>query len=103
MPYKSQKIIIANTEFDRRIKLDDDQKEQIRNKWKQGQSIHGLSREYKVDRQVIRYTIFPERYEKMKLRNKEYAKTYEIPTEKSTTHTREHRRYKQKLHVEGKI
>lgn len=33
MPYKSEKIIIANTKYDKRIKLDEDDKEKIKNKY----------------------------------------------------------------------
>ncbi len=103
MPYKSEKIKIANTKYDRRIKLDDDDKNAIVEKYMKGQSMRSLSREYQVDRQVIKYTIFPHHKEEMYKRNKEYLKTYEVSKDTHNKYMRTHRNYKHELHKEGKI
>jgi hypothetical protein len=103
MPYKSEKIKIANTKHDKRIKLDEDDKEQIVKKYYQGQSMRSLSREYKVDRQVIKYTIFPNYKEEMYKRNKEYLKTYEVDKETRNEYARKHRKHKQDLYLKGEI
>ncbi len=103
MPYKSEKIKIANTKHDKRIKLDEDDKSTIVEKYMRGQSMRSLSREYQVDRQVIKYTIFPYYKEEMYKRNKEYQKTYEISKDTHNTYMRTHRKHKQELYLEGKI
>lgn len=101
MPYKSQKIKIANTKFDRRLKLDEDDKQVIISAYEKGESMRSLSRRFKVDRQVIKYTIFPEYKEQFFKANRERPKEYD--REKNTTVKREHRRYKHNLYKEGKI
>ena len=51
MPYKCEKIKIANTQYDRRIKLSDDDKEEIQDRYfNHGESMRSLSRVFKVDR-----------------------------------------------------
>lgn len=104
MPYKSEKIIIANTKHDKRIKLDEDDKEKIRNKYfNNGYSLRALSREYQVDRNVIKYTVFPEFYERMKERSRKFMKSYEVPKEKKADYKRTHRKHKQELYLKGEI
>ena len=103
MPYKSERIIIANTQYDKRIKLDEDDKKQIVSKHNQGQSMRSLAREYHVDRQVIRYTIYPEHYEALKAYSREYQRTYDVGVDKRNEYKRVHRKHKQELYLEGKI
>jgi transposase-like protein len=103
MPYKSERIIIANTQYDKRIKLDEDDKQQIVSIHNQGQSMRSLAREYHVDRQVIRYTIYPEHYEALKAYSREYQRTYDVGVDKRNEYKRVHRKHKQELYLEGKI
>ena len=103
MPYKSEKIKIANTSYDKRIKLDEDDKNAIVEKYYKGQSMRSLSREYQVDRQVIKYTIFPSHYETMKAYSKNYQKTYEISKDTHNEYMRTHRKHKQELYIKGEI
>ena len=103
MPYKSEKIKIANTKHDKRIKLDEDDKNAIIEKYYKGQSMRSLSREYQVDRQVIRYTIYPEHYEALKAYSREYQRTYDVGVDKRNEYKRVHRKHKQELFLEGKI
>ena len=102
MPFKSQKIKIEGTQFDRRLKLDEDDKKEIISSYEKGESMRSLSRRFKVDRQVIKYTIFPEYKEQFYKANRERPKP-EYSNEKLATYKREHLRYKHNLYKEGKI
>ena len=102
MPYKSEKIKIANTQYDRRIKLSDDDKEEIILRFEKGESMRSLSRSFKVDRQVIKYTIYPEFKKEFYDTNRRRVKP-EIEKEKRNEYTRKHRSYKQSLYKKGKI
>jgi hypothetical protein len=103
MPYKCEKIKIANTQYDRRIKLSEDDKEQIQDRYfNRGESMRGLSRVFKVDRQVIKYTLFPDYKKQFYKANRERVKP-EVEKPKHNAYMRTHRAHKQKLFVEGKI
>lgn len=68
MPYKSEKIRIAGTQYDRRIKLTPDQKEYI--KWlreKQLISYSKLAKIFGVSKRLIQFICCPDKY----LKNKE--------------------------------
>lgn len=106
MPYKSEKIKIANTQYDRRIKLTDEQRKEIREKYATGTVGHRpLAKEYGVSRSLIRLIVDEERYEKSKADFRERRKDgrYNKSREESNELAREKRRYKQKLYLEGKI
>lgn len=102
MPYKSEKIKIEHTKHDRRIKLTPEDKEDI--KELTGMSIRGIARLYGVDKRLIQFILFPERYEKNKRLRKERggSKIYYDRT-KNTITQRKHRRHKQNLFVSGEI
>lgn len=71
MPYKSEKIRIAGTQYDRRIKLTPDQKEYI--KWlreKQLISYSKLAKIFGVSKRLIQFICCPDKY----LKNKESFK-----------------------------
>ena len=106
MPYKSEKIKIANTEYDRRIKLTDEQWREIREKDATGTvGPRPLAKEYGVSRSLIRLIVDEERYEKSKADFRERRKDgrYNKSREELNELAREKRRYKQKLYLEGKI
>ena len=97
MPYKSEKIRIAGTQYDRRIKLTPDQKEYI--KWlreKQLISYSKLAKIFGVSKRLIQFICCPDKYlknkESLKQRKAEWAATI-----------REHRRYKEQLKKKGDI
>ena len=72
MPYKSEKIKIANTQYDRRIKLTDEQRKEIREKYATGTVGHRpLAKEYGVSRSLIRLVVDEE---KVRAQMKENAK-----------------------------
>ena len=103
MPYKSEKIVIAGTMFDRRRKLTEEQKEQIREIYKSGVcGTRPLAKQFGVSRSTIRVIVLPHVAEKAKQRIKEHWRDYSNRKE-LTKATRELRRYKQQLYLENKI
>ena len=105
MPYKSEKIKLSR-EQDRRIKLNDEQREEIKHKYSTGlYSQRQLAKEYNVSRRLITFIIDSEKEQ----RNKELFKERRAdgrykPTKREWANTmREHRHYKEKLFREGKL
>ena len=102
MPYKSEKIKLK-PEQDRRRKLTMEQRESILNEYEKGASQRGLGRKYGVDHGTIALIVNPEALEKARKREKEHWMDY-IPTkEERNKAMREHRHYKQRLYLEGKL
>lgn len=59
MPYKSEKIKLSR-EQDRRVKLTEAQREEIKEKHSTGlHSQRALAREYNVSRRLISFVLFP--------------------------------------------
>lgn len=101
MPYLSEKIKIAGTKFDRRVKLTPEDKKQIRllydpSSW----SMRKLAARYGVSRRLIQFVIYPER--DIKLKAERNWKDY-YTKDKQRNYMKLHRRYKQKLHLDKKI
>jgi transposase len=101
MPFKSEEIKIHHTKHDRRIKLTDEDREQIRTL---GLSQRALARMFGVSRRTIQFILHPEKLEENKKQRKERGgwKQY-YNKEKQTEYIREHRQYKQKLYLKGEI
>lgn len=105
MPYLSQKIKIQGTQYDRRRKLTEEDKAEIRAKYQAGgTSQRKLAREYGVSRRLIIFVLDPEKLK----RNKEARKArggwqqyYDKDEWRKTM--REHRSYKQGLYLQGII
>lgn len=105
MPYKSENIKIQGTEFDKRKKLDDYQKKEIKELYESGSfSQRQLARMYGVSRRLIIFCIYPERLKANKAVRKQRggSKRY-YDKEKHTKAMRKHRKHKQKLYKESKI
>lgn len=103
MPCKSEKIKLPR-EYDRRVKLTDEQREDIRAEYATGTtSTRILAAKYKVSRRTIQYTIYPERYKRAKEQFKERRKDgrYKPKKEEWAATAREHRHYKQELYKQG--
>ena len=105
MPYKSEKIKIQQTEYDRRIKLTEHQKEEIKKKWATGLATkRGLARDYGVCPRTIDFLLNPDKLEENKKRRAERGGTkiyYNRENHrKSMSKTR---KYKQELYIENKI
>ena len=105
MPYKSEKIKIDHTKNDKRIRLTDEQKEQIKQEYNSSLiSQRALANKYKVDRKTIYNILHHDKYLQQLERNKEEkhsAKYYN--KEKHKEYIKKHRRYKQNLYVNGII
>ena len=97
MPYKSEKIKIEHTKHDRRIKLTDAEKQEIRENCL-NLSQRKLAEMYGVSRRLIQFILFPEKLEENKQRRKERGNKY-YDKDKHREYIKEHRRYKQELFV----
>ena len=94
MPYSTEKLALANQFLDRRVRLIDCQKAQVRILHDQGTSIHALAKIFKVSRRLIQYTLYPERK-----RKKDNSKHYEEYRDsgKKAKWTREFRKRKHNI------
>lgn len=103
MPYKSESVKIAGTKHDRRRKLSDQDKKDIREN-KAGLSQRKLAALYGVSRRSIVFAMYPERRQaNYDLRVKNGGSKQYYDKDKHTKSIREHRRYKQELVTSGKI
>lgn len=105
MPYKSEKMKLSKSQ-DRRIKLTDEQREEIRQKYSTGlYSQRALAREYNVSRRLITYIIDDEKYQRSKeqLKERRADGRYKPTKEEWAKTMREHRQYKQRLYLDGKL
>jgi DNA-binding XRE family transcriptional regulator len=105
MPYKSGKIIIANTENDRRIKLTIEDKELV--KWLREEeqiSYQKLADKFGVSKRLIIFICKPETLQRCKdLRQERGGSKQYYEKENHRISQKEHRNYKQKLFIDGKI
>lgn len=97
MPYKTEKQKLP-PELDRRRKLSDEQKDEIKHKYSTGlYSLNGLAKEYNVSKKTVLLTVNPEGKRKNDERIKEHWKDY-VPTKEERNATmRKHRAYKHKV------
>ena len=105
MPFKSGKILIEKTSFDRRVKLTDDDKELIRKiKAEENLSQRALARQFNVSRRLIQYVLDPEKLtENKRLREERGGSKQYYDKEKHREYMKDHRRYKQDLYIKGEI
>lgn len=105
MPYKSEKPgqYIAPAD-DRRRKLTDAQKDEIRAQHALGASQRSLATHFGVSRRLISFILDPAKEQAAKAAYTERRKDgrYYDPA-KHTAQVREHRRHKNKLYQEGKL
>ena len=105
MPYKSEKIKLPK-EYDRRIKLTDEQREEIRQKYATGLYFQcALAREYGVSRRLIAFVLDDTKYQKCKEQFKERKADgrYKPDRETWAKTMREYRHYKQRLYLDGEL
>lgn len=105
MPYKSEKIKLSK-EQDRRIKLTDEQREEIKVKYATGlYSQRNLAAEYHVSRRLITFIIDEEKAKRAaeQLKERRADGRYKPSKEEWAETIREHRRYKQSLYMTGKL
>mgnify|MGYP001945381854 FL=1 len=106
MPYKfeTERKRIPK-EKDRRIKLTDEQREEIRKLYATGlYSQRKLAKKFGVSRRTIVFTIYPERLEENKKRRQECggSKIY-YDKDKHREYMRRHRQYKRQLAEKGEL
>lgn len=91
-------------EYDRRRKLTEEQKEEIKKIYASGVcGMRPLAKQFGVSRTTIQIIVNPERAAKVKQRIKDHWKDYQRPKEERTATMREHRQYKKMLYEQGKI
>lgn len=96
MPYKAEKMKLP-PELDRRRKLSDEQKDEIRHKYSTGfYSLNGLAKEYNVSKKTVLLIVNPESKRKNDERIKEHWRDYAPTKEQRNAIMREHRAYKHK-------
>ena len=101
MPYKSDKIKQTPNK-DRRRKLTDDQKEEIKRIYATGVcGMRPLAKQFGVSRATIQIIVNPARAEAVKQCIKEHWRDYRPTKEEWAKTVREHRHYKHELYVKG--
>ena len=105
MPFKSEKIIIAGSKFDRRIKLTEEQRVDIvRLREEENLSYSKLATMFGVSKRLIQFILKPdikERCAQQFRQRRKDGRYYNKETWKDTMN--EHRRYKQNLYINNKI
>ena len=103
MPYKSEKIRLPPTK-DRRRKLTNDQKEQIRRIYETGVcGTRPLAKQFGVSRSLIQVIVNPNIAEKKRQRIKEHWRDYRPSKEECAKTIKEHRHYKHEVYVKGEL
>ena len=106
MPYKSEHIKIQGTEYDRRRKLTEEDKNYIKLLYeKEKMSQRELASMFGVSKRKIQFILDPDKEKRNKELRKQHIKEgrYKCTKEERASIMREHRRYKEKLHKENKI
>lgn len=103
MPSKLDKVPINNPKLDKRVKLTDEDKDNIVKEYESGGiSITSLGKKYGVSKRLIQFTLFPERKEKAKERyseNRKDGRYYD--KDKHKEYMKKHREHKKELDNKG--
>ena len=103
MPYKSEKLKLNETQ-DRRRKLTDEQKEEIKRIYKSGVcGQRPLAKQFGVSRSLIQIIVNPDIAEKKKQRIKNHWRDYRPTKEEWAETIKEYRHYKQELYLKGEL
>lgn len=104
MPYKSEKIIIANTKHDGRIKLTEEDKKEIIELYPEIKSQRKLADMFGVSRRTIQFILDPKKLEENKKRRQERGGTaIYYDREKNRKAIANNRNKKQELYLKGEI
>lgn len=114
MPDKVDKIAINNVKLDRRVKLTQEQREQIKREWvpltpsdgtpwsgARTGSIHSLAAKYGVSRRTISSIVRDKPIPQVKYADKKHYNS--SSREYRRKYTQKHRNYKRQLYTDGKI
>jgi DNA invertase Pin-like site-specific DNA recombinase len=103
MPYKSEKIKLSR-EQDRRVKLTNEQREDIRKLYGTGcYSLNGLAKQYNVSKKTVLLIVNEKSAEKAKQYRKEHWKEWQSTKEEHREAIKKTRKYKQSLYKDGKL
>lgn len=103
MPRKSEKLKLSETQ-DRRRKLTDEQKQEIRDLYATGLfSLNNLAKRFEVSKSTILLIVNPNSAERVKRYRKENWKNWQRTGEEWNKIIREHRQYKQELYLDGQL
>ena len=103
MPYKSEKIKLHGLQ-DRRKKLTDEQKEEIKELYGTGlYSLNNLAKRFEVSKKTVLLIVNKESEERAKQYRKEHWKEWQRTGKEHNEAIKNTRRYKHKLYVEGKL
>lgn len=105
MPKKVDSIPINNPKFDKRVKLSNAQKEQIRQEYNRGDtSYNKLAQKYGVSKRLIIFIVNPEKLAVAKKTYKQRAKDGRYYNkEKHAAYMKKHREYKDELFKRGDL
>lgn len=103
MPYKSEKIKLKGLQ-DRRKKLTDKQREEIKSLYGTGcYSLNGLAKRFEVSKKTVLLIVNENSAEKAKQYRKEHWREWQRTGEEWNETIRKTRKYKQQLYKEGKL
>lgn len=105
MPHKIEKIAINNPTHDKRVKLTDKNREDIRKDYETGLfSQRDLAKKYSVSRRTIQFTLYPERQEIARKQFSERQKDGRYYSkDKHSQYMKSHRSHKKELYDKGLI
>lgn len=104
MPYLSEKIVIANTEHDRRVKLTPEQRIEAVELRKSGATYLSIAKMFGVSKSLIMFVCKPEALERNLARREERGGWKQYYNKESRRQAQKDTRdHKQNLFVEGKI
>lgn len=103
MPYKFDKTPINNPKNDKRVKLNDKDRENIRKEYAEGfVSQNDLAKKYKVSKRLIQFVLNPKKQEKAKQQFAERQKDGRYyDKEKHREYMKNHREHKKDLYSRG--
>lgn len=103
MPYKSEKIKLPK-ELDRRVKLTDEQRKEIKDLYGTGcYSLNGLAKRFNVSKKTILLIVNEESALKAKQYRKEHWKEFQGTKEEHREAIKKTRKYKQSLYKDGRL
>lgn len=103
MPYKSEKIKLNELQ-DRRKRLTDEQREEIRELYGTGSySLNDLARMFHVSKKTVLLIVNKESAKKAKEYRKEHWREWQRKGEEWNEIVRKHRAYKQELYKNGQL
>lgn len=95
----ADEVRVAGTKYDRRRRLTEEDREDIKRDHAAGDSIHAIARCYGVSRRLVQFILYPERHEENKARRRARggSRAY-YDREKNTEAARRCRAHKKELY-----